>query len=108
MQLTEGKADLLDACKHRKMKVAETSANLLETRVRSEGTLDGMEIRIDANCISGFPGESRGAITIRGNLAQLLSVLARVWPAAPDVKEYVSPGRQSWPEPKPSKNESPR
>jgi len=95
--LIEGKADLLKACKHRKMKVTEIPANLLETRVHAEGILDGMEVRVDADCIAGMPGESRGTITVSGNLAQLLAVLARVWPAAPKVAEAFSPGRQSWP-----------
>lgn len=93
-----GKSDLLEACKHRKMKIAEKPTNLLETRIKAEGILDGMEIRIDTNCISGLPGESKGSVTIRGNLAQVLAVLDRVWPAAPDVREVSSPGRQSWPD----------
>ncbi|MDB4893884.1 MAG: hypothetical protein JWN15_146 [Firmicutes bacterium] len=101
--MSEGKADLLEACKHRKMKVTETPANLLEARLKAKGTLDGMDVRIDTNCISGMPGESMGAVTIRGNLAQILSVLARVWPAAPDVSEVVSPGRKSWPDHRPER-----
>jgi hypothetical protein len=105
MPLIEGKADLLEACKHRKMKVVEKPANLLESRVTAEGILDGMDVRVDVHCITGMPGESQGAITFRGNLAQVLAVLARVWPAAPEVREVFSPGRQSWPdfqrEPKP-------
>jgi hypothetical protein len=44
-----------------------------------------------------------GAVTIRGNLAQILSVLARVWPAAPDVSDVVSPGRKSWPDHRPER-----
>jgi len=97
VQLIEGKADLLKACKHRKMKVTETPINLLQTRIRAEGILDGMEVQIDSDCIAGMPGESMGTLTVRGNLAQLLAVLARVWPAPPDVEEAFSPGRQSWP-----------
>lgn len=96
--MIEGKADLLKACKHRKMKVAEIPANLLETQIQAEGLLDGMEVRIESDCIVGMPGESKGTVTIRGNLAQILAVLARVWPAAPSVQEVFSPGRQSWPD----------
>jgi hypothetical protein len=98
MPLTEGKADLQEACRQRKMKVAEKPANLLETRVKAEGNLDGMDVRVDVNCISGMPGESTGTVTFRGNMAQLMAVLARVWPTLPEVRDVVSPGRQSWPE----------
>lgn len=96
--MIEGKADLLEACRQRKMKVTEKPANLLETRVKAEANLDGMDVRFDVNCISGMPGESQGTITFRGNLGQLLSVLGRIWPAPPDQREVVSPGRQSWPD----------
>lgn len=96
--MIEGKADLLEACRHRKMKVAEKPANLLETRLKAEGVLDGMDVRVDVNCISGMPGESDGTVTFRGNIAQLMAVLGRVWPTLPDVREIVSPGRQSWPD----------
>jgi len=96
--LTEGKADLMEACRNRKMKVAEKPANLLETRVKAEGTLDGMDVRVDVNCISGMPGESTGTVTFRGNLAQIRAVLSRVWPTLTEVREAFSPGRQSWPE----------
>lgn len=92
------------------MKVAEKSANLLETRIKAEGVLDGMDVRVDINCINGMPGESEGTVTFRGNLAQLLSVLARVWPAAPAPAEQdaYSPGRQSWPGRKPERKPSPQ
>jgi hypothetical protein len=96
--LLEGKADLLEACKNRKMKVSEKPANLLETRLRAEGTLDGMDVRVDVNCISGMPGESAGTVTFKGNLAQIMAVLARVWPTLPEVRDAFSPGRQSWPD----------
>lgn len=96
--MTEGKAEVLEACRQRKMKVSESPANLLETRIRGEGALDGMSVKFDLNCISGMPGESDGSIVIRGNLAQLLSVLGRVWPAPPEVREVISPGRKSWPD----------
>lgn len=96
--MIEGKADLLEACRNRKMKVAEKPANLLETRLKAQGTLDGMDVRVDVNCISGMPGDSTGTVTFRGNLAQIMAVLARVWPAQPGVREAFSPGRQSWPE----------
>lgn len=96
--MSEGKADLIEACRHRKMKISEKPANLLETRVRSEGNLDGMDLRLEMNCISGMPGESTGSLTLRGNLAQLLSVLSRVWPVLPEVREVVSPGRKHWPD----------
>lgn len=104
--MIEGKADLLKACKHRKMKVTEIPANLLETQVHAEGILDGMEVRVDADCIAGMPVESRGTITVSGNLAQLLAVLARVWPAPPKVEEAFSPGRQSWPYVRPQTEEA--
>jgi hypothetical protein len=96
--LLEGKADLLEACKNRKMKVSEKPANLLETRLRAEGTLDGMDVRVDVNCISGMPGESAGTVTFKGNLAQIMAVLTRVWPTLPEVRDAFSPGRQSWPD----------
>jgi hypothetical protein len=95
--LPVGKPTLLDACQHRKMKIAEQPANLLETRIEAEGVLDGMEVLVDMNCIAGMPGESQGAVTIRGNLAQILAVLGRVWPAAPTHTDAFSPGRQNWP-----------
>lgn len=98
MQLIEGKDALLAACRHRKMKVAEEPANLLETEVRAEGNLDGMEVSLAVTCISGMPGDSQGEITFRGNLTQLLAVLGRIWPTLPEVREVVSPGRQSWPD----------
>ncbi|HWI65375.1 MAG TPA: hypothetical protein VNT75_26380 [Symbiobacteriaceae bacterium] len=96
--MIEGKADLLEACRNRKMKVAEKPANLLETRLKAEGTLDGMDVRVDVNCITGMPGESTGTVTFKGNLAQIMAVLSRVWPTLPDVRDVSSPGRQSWPE----------
>jgi hypothetical protein len=98
MQLIEGKAALLDAFRQRKMKVAEKPANLLETRLKADGVLDGMDVRVDANCITGMPGESRGTVTLRGNVTQIMAVLARVWPTLPEVRDVVSPGRQSWPD----------
>ncbi len=97
--MTKGKADLLDACRHRKMKVTEKPANLLETRIHADGLLDGMDVRVDVNCITGMAAESKGSVTIKGNLAQILAVLGRVWPAAPEgSREVVSPGRQHWPD----------
>lgn len=96
--MIEGKANLLDACRHRKMKIAEKPANLLETKLRAEGVLDGMAVRVDMNCITGMPGDSQGTVTLQGNLGQILAVLGRVWPAAPDSREVSSPGRQSWPD----------
>lgn len=104
--LPVGKPTLLDACHHRKMKVAEQPANLLETRIEAEGVLDGMEVLVDMNCIAGMPGESQGAVTIRGNLAQILAVLGRVWPAAPTHTDAFSPGRQNWPNPRTHRKES--
>lgn len=95
--MIEGKEALLAACRQRKIKVSEEPANLLETEVRAEGNLDGMEVILDAACISGMPADSEGSITFRGNLTQLLAVLARVWPTLPEVREVVSPGRKSWP-----------
>lgn len=85
------------------MKVTEKSANLLETRVSADGTLDGMDVRVIMNCISGMPGESEGSITLKGNLAQLLSVLERVWPGPPESREVLSPGRKSWPDHRPDR-----
>lgn len=99
--LLEGKPSLVGACQHRRMKVAERPANLLETRIEAEGILDGMDVRVDVNCISGMPGDSEGTVTIRGNLGQILSVLGRVWPAAPADRDAFSPGRQSWPDTRP-------
>lgn len=96
--MIEGKDALLAACRQRKMKVSEEPANLLETDVRAEGNLDGMEVSLAAVCISGMPADSEGSITFRGNLTQLLAVLARIWPTLPEVREVVSPGRKSWPD----------
>lgn len=96
--MIEGKADLLEACRRRKMKFAEEPANLLETRIKAEGTLDGMDVQVDINCITGMPGESEGTVSFSGNLAQILAVLARVWPTPPEAREVSSPGRQSWPD----------
>lgn len=96
--MIEGKDSLLAACRQRKMKVSEEPANLLETDVRGEGILDGMEVNLDVACINGMPGESQGTITFQGNLTQLLAVLGRVWPTLPEVREVVSPGRKSWPD----------
>lgn len=96
--MLEGKADVVEACRSRKMKLTEKPANLLEVRLKAEGVLDGMEVRVDVNCISGLPGDSQGSVTFHGNLAQLLSVLSRVWPVPPENREVVSPGRQSWPD----------
>jgi hypothetical protein len=98
MALLEGKTDLLEACRHRKLKVAETPANLLETQVKAEGILDGMDVRIEMHCIAGMPGDSQGSILIQGNLGQILAVLERLWPVPPAVREVVSPGRKSWPD----------
>jgi len=98
MQVIEGKDALLAACRRRKMKVSEEPANLLETAIQAEGNLDGMEVSLEMDCISGMPGDSQGSITFRGNLTQLLAVLARVWPTPPEVREVVSPGRKSWPD----------
>lgn len=98
MQLIEGKDALLAACHRRKMKVSEEPANLLEADIRAEGNLDGMEVALDVACISGMPADSQGSITFRGNLTQLLAVLARIWPTLPEGREVVSPGRKSWPD----------
>lgn len=98
MELIEGKDALLAACRTRKMKVSEAPANLLESDLRAEGNLDGMEVSLDVTCISGMPAESEGSITFQGNLTQLLAVLARIWPTLPEVREVVSPGRKSWPD----------
>lgn len=99
--MIEGKDALLAACRRRRMKYTEEPANLLETVVQAEGNLDGMEVDLEVVCVSGMPGESQGSITFRGNLTQLLTILARVWPVPPEVREVVSPGRQSWPDPSP-------
>lgn len=96
--MIEGKDALLAACRQRKMKVTEEPDNLLETEVRAEGNLDGMEVNLDVSCISGMPGDSQGEIKFRGNLTQLLAVLGRIWPTLPEVREVVSPGRKSWPD----------
>ncbi|HEY3364451.1 MAG TPA: hypothetical protein VGK74_05315 [Symbiobacteriaceae bacterium] len=93
-----GKTDVVEACRNRKMKTTEKPVNLLEVRIKAEGILDGMDVRVDMNCISGMPGESQGSVTFQGNLAQLLSVLARVWPVPAESREVVSPGRQNWPD----------
>lgn len=98
MQLIEGKDALLAACRHRKMKVSAEPSNLLETDIQAEGNLDGMEVNLNVACITGLPGDSEGSITFKGNLTQLLAVLARVWPTLPEVREVVSPGRKSWPD----------
>ncbi len=100
--MIEGKADLIDACRMRRMKVVEQQANLLEARVQSAGNLDGMKMRVDVNCISGMPADSPGIISFHGNLTQLMSVLNRVWPMATEGKEVASPGRQSRPDNKAS------
>lgn len=63
-----------------------------------------MDVTIDLNCISGMPGESTGTITLEGNLGQILSVLARVWPCTPESGEVSSPGRQNWPARRPARN----
>jgi len=95
--LIEGKADLMEACRLRRMKVIEQPTNLLEARVQSAGNLDGMKVRVDVNCISGMPGDSPGIISFHGNLTQLMSVLNRVWPNSSESREAASPGRQSRP-----------
>lgn len=95
--MIEGKTDLLEACRRRRMKVAERAVNLLESRVSAEGNLDGMEVRLSVNCISGLPGESVGSISFRGNLTQLLSVLARVWPTPPEAQSAPAPGHKPAP-----------
>jgi hypothetical protein len=92
----------MDACRLRRMKVVEQPSNLLEARVQSAGNLDGMKVRVDVNCISGMPGESPGIISFHGNLTQLMSVLNRVWPMPSEAREVASPGRQSWPDHKPT------
>lgn len=79
--MIEGKADLLEACRARGMRVTETTINLLESLLEAEGNLDGMDLRVAAHCINGLPGESMGSVTLHGNLGQLLAVLARLWPA---------------------------
>lgn len=79
--MIEGKADLAGACRSRGMRVTETTLNLLETLVEADGTLDGMELRLEVNCIAGMPGDSTGTMTLKGNLGQVLAVLERLWPA---------------------------
>lgn len=79
--MIEGKADLIEACRARGMRVNETTINLLETLLEADGGLDGMDLRLVAHCVSGLPGESLGTVTLRGNLGQLLAVLERLWPA---------------------------
>lgn len=96
--MIDGKADLLEACRSRKMKLIAKKRNLLETRVKAEGILDGMTVRLDMNCITGMPGESQGTFVLQGNLGQLLSVLARIWPTLEESRDAFSPGRQSWPD----------
>lgn len=81
MPLIEGKGDLVGACRARGMRVNETSLNLLETQVEADGTLDGMDFKLDVCCIAGMPGDSTGTVTLKGNLGQLLAVLERLWPA---------------------------
>ncbi len=79
--MIEGKDDLIEACRIRGMRMNETTINLLETLVEAEGGLDGMDLRLVIQCVSGMPGESSGSVTLRGNLGQLLAVLERLWPA---------------------------
>lgn len=101
--MTGGKADLLAACRQRRIKTVEESANLLETRVRADGNLDGMAVHIHMNCISGMPRESAGVLTLTGNLAQLLAVLARVWPVQTEAQEVLPAGRRRCPGPRPQR-----
>lgn len=101
--MIEGKAELVDACRHRKMKVSEKPMNLLETKIKASGILDGMQVRILMDCISGMPGDSEGSVTLRGNLGQILAVLSRVWPASPSERDIECPGRRSYPDPGPPK-----
>ncbi|MGE5672869.1 MAG: hypothetical protein ACM3XM_03155 [Mycobacterium leprae] len=96
--MLDAKADLRAACRRRNMKLTERPVNLLESRLKAEGILDGMDVRIDLNCINGMPAESQGSITLQGNVTQLLSVLARVWPMPAETWEAESPGRQNWPD----------
>lgn len=79
--MIEGKADLIEACRTRGMRVNETAINLLETLVEADGGLDGMDLRLVVQCVNGMPGESIGSVTLRGNLGQLLAALERLWPA---------------------------
>lgn len=79
--MIEGKADLIGACRNRGMRIHETLLNLLETQVEAEGTLDGMELKLEVNCVAGMPGDSTGTVTLKGNLGQVLAVLERLWPA---------------------------
>lgn len=99
MDLIEGKAELIDACRHRRMQVAEKPINLLQTKIKADGILDGMDVQVLMDCITGMPGDSQGSVTLRGNLGQILAVLSRVWPAAPSEREIESPGRRSYPDP---------
>lgn len=79
--MLEGKADLIDACRSRGMRVTETPINLLEALVEAEGVLDGMDLTLSVHCVSGLPGESTGTLTLKGNLGHILAVLERLWPA---------------------------
>lgn len=79
--MLEGKGDLVGACRARGMRVSETSLNLLETLVEADGVLDGMDLKLEMQCITGMPGESLGTVTVKGNLGQVLAVLERLWPA---------------------------
>lgn len=75
-----GKADLIQACLKREMKVEDRPLNLLMSQVEAEGQLDGMAVHLEADVIRGMPGDSLCSITFTGNLGQLLAVLERVWP----------------------------
>lgn len=81
MTVIAGKDHIVEACRSRGMRVTETQLNLLESALEAEGALDGMEIRLDLQCIRGMPGESPGSLVLKGNLGQLLAVLERLWPA---------------------------
>lgn len=81
--MLEGKADLIRACRLREMEVTERPLNLLISQVEAEGGLDGMTVRLEADCIRGMPGDSVCSITFSGNLGHLLAVLERVWPTKP-------------------------
>jgi hypothetical protein len=104
--LFDGKAELVDACRSRKMQVDEKPLNLLETKVKAAGVLDGMQVRVLMECICGMPGESQGSVTLRGNLGQILAVLHRVWPSLPVERDIECPGRRSYPDPQPPKARS--